>query len=114
MLIWSSGEAQRIKLAKELCDGKPEDTIYILDDPTSGLHDDDTDKLCYIIRELIAKGATVIAIEHNPRVISQADYIIEMGPEGGEHGGYILKSGWLKQSCSCEWQSRKQSKKQEL
>lgn len=98
----SGGEAQRIKLAKELCDGKPEDTIYILDEPTSGLHDDDTDKLCYIIRELIAKGATVIAIEHNPRVISQADYIIEMGPEGGEHGGYILKSGWLKQSCSCE------------
>ena len=62
----------------------------------SGLHDDDVDKLCYIIRELTSKGATVIVIEHNPRIISQADYIIEMGPEGGENGGYILKDGWLK------------------
>ena len=92
----SGGEAQRIKLAKELCDGKTEGTIYILDEPTSGLHDDDVDKLCYIIRELTSKGATVIVIEHNPRIISQADYIIEMGPEGGENGGYILKDGWLK------------------
>lgn len=92
----SGGEAQRIKLAKELCDGKAEGTIYILDEPTSGLHDDDVDKLCSIIRELTSKGATVVVIEHNPRIISQADYIIEMGPEGGENGGYILKEGWLK------------------
>ncbi|MDD3168732.1 MAG: ATP-binding cassette domain-containing protein [Eubacteriales bacterium] len=92
----SGGEAQRIKLAKELCDGKAEGTIYILDEPTSGLHDDDVDKLCSIIRELTSKGATVVVIEHNPRIISQADYIIEMGPEGGDNGGYLLKEGWLK------------------
>ncbi len=92
----SGGEAQRIKLAKELCGGKTEGTIYILDEPTSGLHDDDVDKLCYIIRELTSKGATVVVIEHNPRIITQADYIIEIGPEGGENGGYILKEGWLK------------------
>jgi len=92
----SGGEAQRIKLAKELCDGKTEGAIYILDEPTTGLHDDDVDKLCYIIRELTSNGATVVVIEHNPRIIRQADYIIEMGPEGGELGGYVLKEGWLK------------------
>lgn len=92
----SGGEGQRIKLAKELCDGNTKGTIYILDEPTTGLHDDDVDKLCYIIRELTSKGATVVAIEHNPRIIRQADYIIEMGPEGGESGGYVLKEGWLK------------------
>lgn len=92
----SGGEAQRIKLAKELCDCKTEGAIYILDEPTTGLHDDDVDKLCYIIRELTSKGATVVAIEHNPRIIRQADYIIEMGLEGGEFGGYVLKEGWLK------------------
>ncbi len=92
----SGGEAQRIRLAKELSDGKTEGAIYILDEPTTGLHDEDIDKLCYIIGELTSNGATVIAIEHNPRVIRQADYIIEMGPEGGELGGYVLKEGWLK------------------
>ncbi len=91
----SGGEAQRIKLAKTLCDGKTEGTIYILDEPTSGLHDDDVDKLCYIIRELIENGATVVAIEHNPRFIRQSDYLIELGPEGGENGGYLLKEGWM-------------------
>ncbi|WP_309446491.1 TrmO family methyltransferase domain-containing protein [Desulfosporosinus nitroreducens] len=91
----SGGEAQRIKLAKELCDGKAKDTIYILDEPTTGLHDDDVDKLCYIIRELTSKGATVVVIEHNPRIISQADYIIEMGPKGGDLGGYVVREGWL-------------------
>ncbi len=90
----SGGEAQRIKLAKELCDGKTEGAIYILDEPTSGLHDKDIDKLCYIIRELTSKGATVIVIEHNPRIIRQADYIIELGPGGGENGGHLLKEGW--------------------
>lgn len=90
----SGGEAQRIKLAKELCDSKADGTIYILDEPTSGLHDDDVDKLSFIIRELTSKGATVVVIEHNPRIIRKADYIIELGPEGGEKGGYLLKEGW--------------------
>jgi excinuclease ABC subunit A len=91
----SGGEAQRIKLAKELCEGKAKDTIYILDEPTAGLHDDDVNKLCYIISELSSKGATVIVVEHNPLLISQADYLIEMGPEGGDLGGYVLREGWL-------------------
>ncbi|MGF7142010.1 excinuclease ABC A subunit [Anaerotaenia torta] len=90
----SGGEAQRIKLAKELCDSKADGTIYILDEPTSGLHDADVDKLSFIIRELTSKGATVVVIEHNPRIIRKADYIIELGPEGGEKGGYLLKEGW--------------------
>lgn len=91
----SGGEAQRIKLAKELCEGKTKDTIYILDEPTTGLHEDDVNKLCYIISELTSKGATVIVIEHNPLLINQADYLIEMGPEGGDLGGYVLREGWL-------------------
>lgn len=91
----SGGEAQRIKLAKELCEGKSKDTIYILDEPTTGLHEDDVNKLCYIISELTSKGATVITIEHNPLLINQADYLIEMGPEGGDLGGYVLREGWL-------------------
>lgn len=91
----SGGEAQRIKLAKALYDGKTEGAIYILDEPTTGLHDNDTDKLCYIIRELTSRGATVVVIEHNPRIIRQADYIIELGPEGGENGGFLLREGWL-------------------
>jgi excinuclease ABC subunit A len=91
----SGGEAQRIKLAKELCDSKTKDVIYILDEPTTGLHDEDVKKLNYIFKELTGKGATVIVIEHHPLLINQADYIIELGPEGGELGGYVLKEGWL-------------------
>lgn len=97
----SGGEAQRIKLAKELCEGKAKDTIYILDEPTTGLHEDDVNKLCYIISELTSKGATVIVIEHNPILINQADYLIEMGPEGGELGGYVLREGWLHKKGIC-------------
>ncbi len=91
----SGGEAQRIKLAKELCDSRTIGIIYILDEPTTGLHDEDVRKLGLIISELTSKGATVIAIEHNPLLIKQADYVIEMGPEGGDRGGYVLREGWL-------------------
>lgn len=91
----SGGEAQRIKLAKELCDSRTKDVIYILDEPTTGLHEEDVKKLLYIFSELTAKGATVIIIEHNPQIINRADYIIELGPEGGELGGYVLREGWL-------------------
>ena len=94
----SGGEAQRIKLGKELCNGKTKDTLYILDEPATGLHDNDIDKINYIIHELTQTGATVIAIEHNPMIIRQADYIIEMGPEGGEEGGYVLRQGWLRKN----------------
>ncbi len=91
----SGGEAQRIKLAKELCGNRTKDIIYILDEPTTGLHEEDVRKLSFILRELTSKGATVIVIEHNPLLIEQADYIIEVGPEGGERGGYILKEGFI-------------------
>lgn len=91
----SGGEAQRIKLAKELCGSKTKDVIYILDEPTTGLHEEDVKKLSSILRELTSKGATVIVIEHNPLLISQADYIIEVGPGGGEKGGMILKEGFI-------------------
>lgn len=94
----SGGEAQRIKLAKELSEGKAKDTIYILDEPTTGLHEDDVKKLCNIMSELTSNGATVIVIEHNPLLINQADYLIEMGPEGGALGGYVLREGWLDKS----------------
>jgi excinuclease ABC A subunit len=91
----SGGEAQRIKLAKELCGSKTKDVIYILDEPTTGLHEEDVKKLSSILHELTSKGATVIVIEHNPLLISRADYIIEVGPEGGEKGGIILKEGFI-------------------
>lgn len=91
----SGGEAQRIKLAKELCSGKTKNVLYILDEPTTGLHDEDVKKLIYVLKELINNGATVIVIEHNPLLIQQADWIIEMGPQGGEAGGYVVNEGWL-------------------
>ncbi|UNC93208.1 TrmO family methyltransferase domain-containing protein [Candidatus Contubernalis alkaliaceticus] len=90
----SGGESQRIKLAKELCTGKTKGAIYILDEPSCGLHDEDVKKLLFIIDELTAKGATVIVIEHNPLLIRQADYLIEMGPVGGDLGGYVMRKGW--------------------
>ncbi len=92
----SGGEAQRIKLAKELCDGKAKGTLYILDEPTTGLHDDDVKKLCDILNELTIKGATVIVIEHHPLLVGQADYLIKMEPEGGDRGGYVIRAGWLR------------------
>ncbi|SCY45829.1 TrmO family methyltransferase domain-containing protein [Alkaliphilus peptidifermentans] len=91
----SGGEAQRIKLAKGLCDEKTQDAIYILDEPTTGLHDEDIKKLVYILKELTNNGATVIVIEHNPLLIQQGDWIIEMGPQGGDLGGYVVREGWL-------------------
>jgi len=91
----SGGEAQRIKLAKELSSGKVKNVLYILDEPTTGLHDDDVKKLVYVLKELTNNGATVIVIEHNPLLIQQADWIIEMGPQGGEAGGYVINEGWL-------------------
>lgn len=91
----SGGEAQRIKLARNLCTGKGKDILYILDEPTAGLHDRDVKKLILILKELTNNGATVIVIEHNPMLINEADYIIEMGLEGGKQGGYIVDEGWL-------------------
>ncbi len=86
----SGGEAQRLKLGKELTNGSSTDTLYILDEPTSGLHVQDTENLIGVLRRLVAKGNTVIAVEHNPDFIRWCDYEIQLGYEGGEGGGYLI------------------------
>ncbi|MCX7705256.1 MAG: excinuclease ABC subunit UvrA [bacterium] len=89
----SGGEAQRVKLAAELSKKGNERTLYILDEPTTGLHLFDIKKLLAVINRLVDKGSTVVVIEHNLEVIKSADYIIDLGPEGGEKGGYIVCTG---------------------
>ena len=89
----SGGEAQRVKLAAELSRRSTGKTVYILDEPTTGLHFADVHKLVDILSRLAGTGNTVIVIEHNLDVIKTADYIIDMGPEGGENGGTLLTSG---------------------
>lgn len=90
---FSGGEAQRIKLATELSKRSTGKTLYILDEPTTGLHSDDVKKLLHILDQLVATGNTMIVIEHNLDVIKTADYIIDMGPEGGAGGGQIIATG---------------------
>lgn len=89
----SGGEAQRIKLSKELSKRSTGRTVYILDEPSTGLHFDDINKLIGILQALVDQGNTVIVIEHNLDIIKVADHIIDMGPEGGGAGGYIVASG---------------------
>jgi excinuclease ABC subunit A len=89
----SGGEAQRVKLAAELSKKATGKTLYILDEPTTGLHLDDIKKLIYVLKKLVEKGNTVLVIEHNLSVIKNADWIIDLGPEGGEKGGYIIAEG---------------------
>ena len=89
----SGGEAQRIKLATELSKRSTGKTIYILDEPTTGLHFADVHKLIEILRRLSEGGNTVVVIEHNLEVIKTADYLIDMGPEGGEGGGTVIAAG---------------------
>jgi excinuclease ABC subunit A len=89
----SGGEAQRIKLTKELSKRATGDTLYILDEPTTGLHFDDIKKLLEVLNRLIEKGNTVVIIEHNLDVIKTADYLIDLGPEGGEQGGQVIAKG---------------------
>ena len=89
----SGGEAQRIKLARELNRRATGRTIYILDEPTTGLHFDDVRKLLQILQILVGQGNTVLVIEHNLDVMKQADYILDLGPEGGDAGGYLVFEG---------------------
>ena len=89
----SGGEAQRVKLATELAKRDTGRTIYILDEPTTGLHSDDVSKLIEILQRLCDGGNTVVVIEHNLDVIKTADYIIDMGPEGGDGGGTVVAVG---------------------
>ena len=89
----SGGEAQRVKLATELSRKDTGSTLYILDEPTTGLHFEDVKVLLDVLNKLVEKGNTVLVIEHNMEVIKVADYIIDMGPEGGERGGKIIATG---------------------
>ncbi len=89
----SGGESQRVKLASELSKRSTGKTLYILDEPTTGLHFEDVRKLLIVLHGLVAKGNTVLVIEHSLDVIKTADFIVDLGPEGGEKGGSIIAEG---------------------
>lgn len=98
----SGGEAQRVKLATELSKRSTGKTMYILDEPTTGLHTADVHKLIEVLQKLVDAGNTVVVIEHNMDVIKTADYIIDLGPEGGDEGGTIVVSGTPEEVAKCE------------
>ena len=98
----SGGEAQRVKLATELSKRETGKTMYILDEPTTGLHVYDIKKLVAILNRLIGNGNSVVVIEHNLDVIKCADYIIDMGPEGGDEGGTVVVTGTPEEVAKCE------------
>ncbi len=100
-LTLSGGEAQRVKLASELCRPSTGKTLYILDEPTTGLHFVDIKQLMDVIQKLVDKGNSVVMIEHNLDVIAQADYLIDLGPEGGCGGGTVIFSGTPEEICKC-------------
>jgi excinuclease ABC subunit A len=86
----SGGESQRLKLVTELIKGKNKNNLYFLDEPTTGLHFQDIHRLLEVFHRLIEAGHTLVVIEHHPDIIKNADYVIELGPEGGDGGGYVI------------------------
>jgi excinuclease ABC subunit A len=102
-LTLSGGEAQRVKLALELSKRSTGKTVYILDEPTTGLHFADVKQLMEVIQRLVDAGNTVIMIEHNLDVLLQSDHLIDLGPEGGDRGGEILFTGAPEAAARCEW-----------
>ena len=98
----SGGEAQRVKLATELSRRSTGRTVYILDEPTTGLHTADVHKLIEVLQTLVSAGNTVITIEHNLEVIKTADYVIDLGPEGGDGGGTVVACGTPEEICLVE------------
>ncbi|MFI3250137.1 MAG: excinuclease ABC subunit UvrA [Eubacteriales bacterium] len=98
----SGGEAQRVKLATELCKRSTGSTIYILDEPTTGLHSYDVHRLIDVIQRLVETGNTAVVIEHNLDVIKTADHVIDLGPEGGSGGGFIVATGTPEQIAKCK------------
>ena len=93
MATLSGGEAQRIKLSRELAKRSTGKTLYLLDEPTTGLHSDDIKKLLEVLHKLVDKGNTMVIIEHNLDVIKNADYMIDLGPDAGERGGSCMAVG---------------------
>jgi excinuclease ABC subunit A len=98
----SGGEAQRVKLAAELARPSTGKTLYLLDEPTTGLHFDDIAKLLAAFRRLLQAGHSLLVIEHNLDVIKTADWIVDLGPEGGEEGGHLIAAGTPEQIVKVE------------
>jgi excinuclease ABC subunit A len=97
----SGGEAQRIKLATELSKRATGKTLYILDEPTTGLHFADVEKLLLVLNRLVDAGNTVVVIEHNLDVIKTADWLVDLGPEGGDNGGTLIAEGPPEEIAAC-------------